>query len=243
MSVTADAAQAEHHKVGSYGWRASISEGAVSQQAAAVSYRASAARVEASLRQFGGVTQATTQMDGAIATMGGGVYFANRIGEAFAVVDAGVPDVEVMQENRPVGKTDANGKFLVPSLRSWEANAISIDPTNLPVDAEVPLTRQTVVPKGQRGIMVKFGASAAPNAALVTLRDASGAFIKPGADGQLEGSAEHFTIGYDGQAYIRGLSAENLVTITKVDGTSCSAKFSYEARPGEQVQIPDAICQ
>jgi len=34
-------------------------------------------------------------VDGSVAVLGGGVFFANRIDDAFAVVDAGAPDVMV----------------------------------------------------------------------------------------------------------------------------------------------------
>ena len=35
------------------------------------------------------------QVDGAVAFVGGGTFFSNRIDDAFAVVDAGSPDVDV----------------------------------------------------------------------------------------------------------------------------------------------------
>ncbi len=92
-------------------------------------------------------------MDGAIAVAGGGVFATNRIDDAFAVVDVGAPDVDVQFQNRPVGKTDGQGRILVPGLNSYEPNTVSIDPKNLPVDADVPATKEVVVPADRSGVV------------------------------------------------------------------------------------------
>ena len=69
----------------------------------------------------------TVEVTGAVAAMAGDIFFSNRITDAFAaVVDAGMPGVAVAYENRPVGTTDSQGELLVPGLRSYQKNRISI---------------------------------------------------------------------------------------------------------------------
>ncbi|MER8376077.1 fimbria/pilus outer membrane usher protein [Mesorhizobium sp. M1406] len=242
VNVVADVAKAERLENGSIGWRARTSEGDVPNRSAAVSYRAPFARFEAGVQQYDHDVRATARMDGAIAVAGGGVFAANRIDDAFAVVDVGTPGVEVERQNRPVGKTDRRGRILVPDLNSYELNTISIDPKNLPVDADVPATRETVVPADRSGVVVKFGVSETPRAALVTIADKDGAPLQAGLSGKLEGSSEDFFVGYDGQAYIRGLRAHNAIVIDLSDGKTCRAEFPYKPVPGKQVVINDLKC-
>jgi outer membrane usher protein len=49
-------------------------------------------------------------------------------------------------------------------------------------------------------------------------------------------------IGYDGQAYIRGLERQNIVTIIQPGEKRCVADFEFMPKPGEQVHIEDVLC-
>lgn len=242
LDVVADIAKSERLEDGSIGWRVRTSEGDTPNRSAAASYRSPFARFEAGVQQYGKDVRATAQMDGAIAVAGGGMFATNRIDDAFAVVDVGAPDVDVQFQNRPVGKTNRQGRILVSGLNSYEPNTVSIDPKNLPVDADVPATKEVVMPADRSGVVVKFGVSETPEAALVTLVDSSGAPLEAGLKGHVEGGSEEFVIGYDGQAYIRGLSARNVVVIDLLDGTSCRADFPYKPQAGQQVAIKDVAC-
>ncbi|ESW98986.1 fimbrial biogenesis outer membrane usher protein [Mesorhizobium sp. LSJC268A00] len=243
LNVVADLAKSERAEDGSIGWRLRTSEGEVPNRSAAVSYRASFARFEAGAQQFDKDFRVTGQMDGAIAVAGGGVFATNRIDDAFAVVDVGTPDVEVLHQNRPVGRTDSKGRILVTGLNSYELNTVSIDPKNLPVDADVPATKETVVPADRNGVVLKFGVSEAAQAALVTLVDSSGTPLEAGLSGRVDGGTEDFVVGYDGQAYIKGLGKQNSVQVERADGGSCRAEFPFEAARGRQVVIGNVVCQ
>lgn len=242
VSVVADIAKSERLENGSIGWRARTSEGGTPNRSAAVSFRSPWARVETGIQQFDKSVRGTAEVDGAIAVAGGGIFATNRIDDAFAVVDVGVAGVEVQHQNRPVGVSNRQGRILVADLNSYEDNTISIDPRNLPVDADVPETRKIVVPAGRSGVVLDFGVSKAADAALVSLVDGKGTPIAVGAKGRVEGADEEFVIGYDGEAYIRTLHRQNAVAIELPDGTSCRAEFAYRAIPGQQVVIKQVIC-
>ncbi|TCU41428.1 fimbria/pilus outer membrane usher protein [Rhizobium azibense] len=242
FNVVADISKSEQQENGSIGWRARTSEGKVSNREAAISYRTPFGRFEGGVQQYDSDFRATAQMDGAVAIAAGDVFATNRIDDAFAVVDVGTPEVEVQQQNRPVGKTNRSGRILVPNLNSYEPNTVSIDPKNLPVDADVPATKEVVVPADRSGVVVKFGLSDAPQAALVTIKDQNGTPLQAGLSGNLQGSSDEFVIGYDGQAYIRGLGARNAIDVTLDDGSKCHAEFSYKPQPGKQVVINDVKC-
>ena len=242
LDVVADVSKSLQQENGSFGWRLRTSEGQDTNREAAVSYRAPFAQFEAGVQQQDKDARATARMDGAIAVAGGSVFATNRIDDAFAVVDVGAPDVEVQQQNRPVGKTNQSGRILVPNLNSYEPNTVSIDPKNLPVDADVPATKEIVVPADRSGVVVKFGVAEAPQAALVTIEDKTGAFLRAGLSGKLQGADEEFVIGYDGQAYIRGLHGQNTIEVSLEDGTKCHAQFAYKPQRGQQVVIDNVRC-
>ena len=141
--------------------------------------------------------------------MGSGVFFGNRIDDSFAVVDVGAADVEVFHENRPVGRTGARGKIMIPHLRSHQRNRIAIDPGKLPVDAHVARTDEVVVPASKSGLHLDFGVKAQDNSAVVILQDGQGRPLRAGLRGRIDGGEGAFVVGYDGRAFMRRLGSSN----------------------------------
>jgi outer membrane usher protein len=225
---------------GSYGWAVQDSEGSVPYRQASAAYRSDYARVQAGVSQNQSGSQGSLEVEGAVATMGGGVFLTNRIDDAFAVVQAGVPNVQVLNENRPIGTTNASGMLLVPTLRSYQSNKISIDPTDLPVDVAVENTREVIAPSDRAGVLVNFRVRTDTDSALVTFTRPDGSIIPAGTVAHLEGG-DDFVVGYDGQAFVGKLTGSNVVRIDLSDRT-CIARFYFTPRPGEQVQM-SVVCQ
>jgi outer membrane usher protein len=226
--------------VGSYGWRVRDAEGANQFREASLSYRSAYALLRGTVNHSPGGARATVETSGSVATLGGRVFFANRIDDAFAIVRAGFPNVPVFYDNRPVGVTDARGEILIPSLRSYDANKISIDPGNLPVDAEIATVRQVVAPSDRAGVIVDFGVRTSTSSALVVFSYEDGSFVPVGSTGKSE-TGEEFVVGYDGQAFLEDLAAQNAVTIETAQGP-CRARFAFTPRPNEQTVISSVVC-
>ena len=181
-------------------------------------------------------------VDGAVVTMGGDVYFTNRIHDGFAVVDTGAPGVEVKHQNNLVGVSDSNGKLLVPSLAAYHANKISIDPRNLPIDAEVDKTSVRATPAHRSGIYVDFQVKTSVAAAIVILHGSDGRSIPTGSEVFLNGDTAAKALGYDGQVYLNDLKAINAVSVSMRNGGNCTAKFNYTPEPGTQTVIGPIVC-
>jgi outer membrane usher protein len=79
------------------------------------------------------------------------------------------------------------------------------------------------------------------SAALVVLTNRDGQFVPAGSPGRMDGG-DAFVVGYDGQAFVKGLAASNQLTVDLGEGT-CHASFTFKPRPGEQVRIGPVICQ
>jgi outer membrane usher protein len=126
-------------------------------------------------------------------------------------------------------------------LRSYQHNKIAIDTTNLPVDADVAMTQSIVAPSDRSGVRVNFAVRTNIRPAILVLRKPDGTPIPVGSRGQLEGG-DSFVVGYDGQAYVKGLGPNNTVLITSSEG-QCSASFAYNENANEQVMISPVICR
>ena len=187
VTTQLEAAKSLGQTPGDYSWRLRDVEGANGGlREAGGAYRSQWARVEANVGQERKTARASLEVEGAVAAIVGGVFAANCIGDAFAVIDAGAPGVEVKAENRAIGRTDSRGKLLVPTLRAYERNAISIDPRSLPVDADATRTQATVTPAGRSGVVVDFGVKTDVQGAVVVVVDAAGRPLRAGSHARLD---------------------------------------------------------
>ncbi len=243
VAVAAGISKSEKHEEGSVGWNLRDREGVAANRSASASYRSKYGRIEGEVDQYDDTAQGSLWLDGAIAIAGGGTFATNRIDDAFAVVKVGAPNVEVRSENQLIGKTDRSGRILVPYLDSYQENLIDIDTSNLPVDATIDTTRTIVVPAQQSGVVVDFGVNEDPAAAVVTFVNRDGKPLETGLGGSLNGEANAIVVGYDGQAFIKGLKSRNEASIELSDGRTCAAQFSYSATPGTQLHLKDVVCQ
>ncbi len=239
-NVLAEAAKPLGPEPDSVGWRVRGSPGGAGEQSAAASYRSAYGWAEAGVGHVGSRTTATAQLDGAIATLGGGVFATSRVDDSFAVVETGVPGLGVLHENRPVGVTDSNGRLLVPGLRSYEQNRIAIDASNLPITAQVTTTQDLVAPASRSGVRLDFGVRTNIEAAILILSKPDGTPVEAGARGQLEGG-EPFVVGYDGRSYVKGLARDNSIVVEGTEGP-CRAAFTYGRKEDAQVVIP-IVCR
>jgi outer membrane usher protein len=228
-------------EAGSYGYSVTALEGPQPYNSTSGSYRTSAFQASAGVTETGKSVQVTAQANGAIAFLNG-VHFANRIDNSFAVVDTGIPNARVLYENNPIGETDSSGTLLIPNMRARDNNLISIDPASLPVQADMPETKQTVVPKSRGGMTVRFKGEVSPPSAMVSFKDGKGEWLPVGSEVWVNGGGTAFAVGYDGETYLTGLAAKNAILIKKPDGTPCNASFEFTPNPQAQVRIPDVVC-
>lgn len=222
MAITADLAKSELAEVGSYGWRLRAGAGENKIASASGSYRTDIGRIEAGVEQINNNTRGYGQMEGSVAIAGGDVFLGGRIDDAFGVVDAGAPGVEVLLENRPIGQTNRRGKILLPGLRSYGENSISLDPTNLPIDAKLDRTKQIVKPSDRAGAVVDFKVATGLKSALIVIRDDNGAYVEAGSSAKAA-DGEDMIIGYDGQLYLEKADTTHQLEVTLPSGAICNA--------------------
>lgn len=186
---------------------------------------------------YGGRGQFTRWVgaSGSIVTMGGQVFAANRISDAFVVVStSGRAGVPVLYENQRVGVSDAGGHVLVPWVPGYYPAKYQIDPLDLPANVSAPeVERRVAVARGS-GFMLEFPIKAT-RSARISMIDAAGQPIAVGASATINGAAPA-SVGWDGLLFAEDLEPENTVVVTLPDGGTCQAAFAA-GRPAEQPEM------
>ncbi len=137
------------------GYRLSLSSSQDQDANLAYQGRAGTATVDYASRD--GTTGVRVGGTGAVALTSAGVMTARRLDQSFAVVQvADYPGLTVFLDNQPVGRTDEHGRVLVDSLRAYESNEISVDPTEVPMDGALSQASMQVTPAYRSGAVVRF---------------------------------------------------------------------------------------
>ena len=230
--------------IGDWGWRlfGSGSDVNADHEFAELQYKSPWGLVLGGVDRQAGQTTFQAEARGALSYAGGGLFASNKIDDSFAVVDTGVKGVHVQQENREAGVTDSSGQVLVPDLRAFEINHLSIDPTDVPVDAAVPYTTREVRPQDRSGVVVRFPIKTS-HGALVRLADEAGRPIPVGSIATLQSPRATAPVGYDGEVYLVDLQAHNEVVVERRNGQRCRARFDFTARPGDIPTIGPLPCR
>jgi len=208
---------------------------------AQLQYLGAHGRAIVSTQRVGDSRNTSLDVSGAIVAMDGAVLTARNVGRGFALVSSGVPGLPVLQDNRPIGRTDRNGRLLVPDLQPYAASRIAIDPSSLPSDTRIPHTLLEIVPRQNAGVVARFAIERYA-AATLTLVRADGTVPDVGTLARLDGSELTAMVGYDGVLFVEGLGAHNRVRIGSGKDL-CDVRFDYTPVAGELPVIGPLVCQ
>jgi len=236
-------AQTSAAMIGDWGYDAYVSAGNSNHVFGQAQYKSPYGLFTAGVDQSAGLTTARLESQGAFSLVDHGVFPSNQIYDSFAVVDTGpMPHVHVYQENRDVGKTNSSGRLLVPDMRSFDLNHISIEPTDIPPDVTLGYAARELRPQDRSGVVVKFPIKLS-NSALLRIVDQTGKPIPLGSTATLKATGVTVPVGYDGNAYLEGLSTHNQLSIQLEDGRSCAVAFEYRPKPGDLPLIGPLTCK
>jgi outer membrane usher protein len=161
-----------------------------------------AVTLDAAAARFADQSAQRLAINGGLIFMDAEVRAIRTVTDSFALVEVGgVPNVTVNFDNQPVAHTDANGVALVPNLRSFDVNRLSIDPLQLPLDAAITDTQVQIVPPYRSGTLVRFPVQLV-HSGVFRLRRTDGNPVPAGAIVKFQG--EEFPVGLDGLTYVTG---------------------------------------
>ncbi len=183
----------------------------------------------------------TLGFSGAAVVTSVGLLAGRHVGNSFAIVDAGVPGVKVKHQNTFVGETGRGGQLLVPSIAPYLDNKFEVDLDSMALTAETPESEKFVTPRARSGVLVDFKVTGQTNAAIIKIEDVDGKSIPLSTEIFLEGNAEPFVMGYDGEVYVTALSERNTLLVMLASG-ACKVEFDYTGNAQEQEFIGPLKC-
>jgi outer membrane usher protein len=229
---------------GGWGWNAALRQGDDQNGGQGeLDYLGRYGRYAAGVSAFNGTRYAYGDANGALVFMGGHPFAARQINDAFALVSTeGVPNVPVMLENRPIGRTDRNGQLLVTPLNAYQNNQLAIDPMQLPADMRIARVRAIATPSDRAGTLVNFDITPV-RAASIVLVDAAGKPLPLGSLVRVNAQPGKPTlVGYDGEVYLDTLDTRNVLTVQTPAG-ACTVRFDYHKDTGGSIpQIGPLRC-
>lgn len=225
-----------------YGWRVYTNEGANVQRGVSGAYRNPWAQLGAGIRQDSNAMGGFAEMDGAVVATPAGIYPSRRIHDAFAIVDAGAPGVEVLLDNRPIGSTNWLGKAVVPDLRSFQRSKLAISPETIPAGSHVTITEKDVIPGYRGASILRVNTVAAQDTARVVVHDEKGQPMPVGAIVTHKETGAVYGIGYGGMTYIPGIGNTNTLVVQHGDKT-CEASFTRDDRRGVTGRVGPIVCK
>jgi outer membrane usher protein len=195
----------------------------------------------ADVSRFEGANAARLSVAGGIGYVGGHAFLSRQITDSFGVVRvADYPDIGVLQDNQPVGRTNADGYAVLPQLRAYDVNRVSIEERDLPLDAQVDKLKMEAVPYYRSGLLLDFPVRRSHGATL-RIRLDDGAPIPSGAIVQVTGRDEDFPVGLDGEAYVTGLEEHNRLRATW-KGASCEFDAAFPRSPDPLPSLGTFAC-
>jgi outer membrane usher protein len=194
------------------------------------------------LAQSQGATATSLGVSGGIAILGGNAFLSRRIDQSFAVVRIpDYPNVHVLTDNQPAGRTDANGNALIPRLRAYDVNVISIDQRDLPMNAQINALKVEAVPYFRSGIAVPFPIKFS-NGATFTIHLEDGTPLPVGASVQAIGNTSIYPVGYGGEVYVTGLTTATWLRATW-NGQSCDFAVSFTRSADPLPDLGTFVCK
>lgn len=174
--------------------------------------------------------QLGASVNGGIVVHRHGVTFSQPLGDTVALIEApGASGVKV--EGLPGVRTDIWGYTTGSYLTPYQKNTISLDPTGLSTDVDIPETDISVVPTEGAVVPVRFRTRTGGRA-LITLIQSNGQPIPFGALATLLNRDDGISIvGDDGKSYMTGLPEKGKVKV-KWSNNSCLADFQLPSKKG-----------
>ncbi|MEK5768247.1 fimbria/pilus outer membrane usher protein [Acinetobacter schindleri] len=224
-----------------YGYNLRIGTGDNQPRQGSISYQSNYGTYQLEGSQMQDQIAVRTNIRGGIAMVGNGLLPSRYIDSSFAVVRVpGFSDVRVYAENQQVARTNSKGDALIPRLRPYERNQISIEQSDLPLDAKIKGLNVDVYPYYRSGVMLNFPVTRTREAFFSLVQD-NGTPLPVGAIVTNE-KGEHFPVGLRGEVFLTDLNVTNQLK-AQWQNQGCQFMLEVPENKNQMLEMGDVICQ
>ena len=233
--------------------------GAQTEGSGSVRYRGRLAEMELRFRRSNDRDLASARLAGALTWMGGSMHVSRPITRGFALVRVGdLEGVEVRFRNRPVGRTGRSGTLFLPELSPYSHNRIQVTPRDLPLEIELPETRQIVATPFRGGGIVDFPVQRFqsfvgkilvvsddddPRLSLVAGEPKLAEFAQLSVETGADGGPLTTIVGRDGLMYLENLSPGDYDATVTLRGRACSIVIEIPDTDGVRIDLGEIACR
>jgi outer membrane usher protein len=179
---------------------------------------------------------------GGIGMVGGKAFMSRNITDSFGVVRvADYPNVSVLQDNQVVAKTDSSGYAVLPRLRAYDRNVISVNQNEVPLDAVIQRPQLVAVPYFRSGVLLDFPIKRT-RAGVLRVTNERGEDVPSGALAHVVGSSEEFPVALRGELYLNGLGDKDRVVVKWYD-SSCEIDIAYPKTSDPLPMLGTFVCK
>ena len=223
-----------------YGYRVALNSTHENYQASGT-WQNNIGTYTAEYAHFEGESATRFNIAGGTGLVGGHPFLSRQLTDSFAVVKVADYDgIGVLQDNQPAGRTGPDGYAVLPDLRAFDINPVSIAQQDLPLDATLGSLKMVVVPYYRSGLLLDFPVQRSRGATLHIRLD-DGKPIPAGATVRIAGRAEEFPVALDGEAYLTGLEQHNRLRVTWHD-QSCEFDAEFPASVDPLPELGSFVC-
>jgi len=215
---------------GGVGWRALAEAGEEERLEGEVRLRSSIGEAALGVEvEDEGVSTRAFASGAVVWLAGGGPQLAAAVGQSFVVVDTHEPDVEILHENRMIGRTRGDGRLLIPYVAPFAPTRIGIAPAHL--DIALQTEAAEVLARAPRGGAVVVDLPVRRVEVLyLRILTPDGRPAPVGAAVLLNG-VPTAVVGYDGLVWLSD-AGERPVIEVETEGGRCRAPLSDTVIPG-----------
>lgn len=224
------------------GYRVLAERGRFDRQEAGAILRTAHGDLSGEVGRFAGTDYYRAGISGGVASVGGHVFAGRRVEESFAVVEVdGLPGVRIYRDNQEVGRTGADGSFLVTRLLPYHDTPVAVEQADLPIDAEVEALQLRITPGYRSGVLGRIPVRRSRGASFRAV-DEQGRPLPLGATVRLEGADKAHPVGYDGRAYVSGPRLHGRA-IAELPGRRCALELPPDAEAAPMPELGTLTCR
>jgi len=164
----------------------------------------------------------------------GSFFLTRRVDGTFGLAEvAGYADIGVGLGSSPQTRTGADGRALLPRLVPYQNNSVRLDPSDLPINAEIDSIEQITVPRLRSAVKIVFPVRSGRGALAKIVFD-DGEPAPAGAIVRIDGDKQEFYVARRGEAFITGLQADNQIRLSWKE-RECGFRLVLPAEQPDQI--------